>query len=278
MVAMRVAALRNLSLILVCFAAVAQEGRSPSPEVDKSLRDRVAQFMQFTVDHRYSKAYELVAEETRDWYLSSGKPQYTKFSIESIEYSSDFQQATVKTKVTRVLSMNGRELPTELVIPDLWKMDDGKWMWTHDPDVLVTPFGEFKKPHFDASAPSSASALPKDLSPEAAVKASTGLKVDVSTNKKELLFEEGKTGDQEIVFHNGMPGNVVVNADIVGDYRAFSVTPASTELQSGKDLVLKISYKPSPNPVPASLRLGVDPLNRNLIVSLKFRGAAAVSR
>lgn len=247
----------------------------PAPaKVDKALRDRAAQFLQYTVDRSYSKAYELVAPETKDWYLSSGKPQYKAFKIESIEYAKGYKEATVHSRVTRVLSMEGREISTELVVGDEWKFEAGKWMWWHDPDVLVTPFGEIKIDRSKLSANPGAPPIPTNTSPAAAQEAAGKINPETFANKKELLFEEGKPGSDDFVFHNGASGVVDVWVDIVGDYRAFSVEPRHVQLGGGKDLTLKVDYKPASNPNPAFVRVTVQPFERSLQIPLKFKDAA----
>ena len=251
---------------------------APSPQSDKVLRERASQFLQYTIDRGYRKAYELVAEETRDWYLSSGKPQYTKFHIEAVEYSKDHKLATVKSKVTRVLAMNGREISTELVVEDRWKFVGGRWMWWHDPNVLVTPFGEVKIDRSKGVAVSDDKSMPRDMSPEAASKAAEGLNLDATTDKKELVFEEGRPGDLEIVFHNGLKGFVRVSSDIVGDYRAFSVEPAEIQVAADSDLKFRVHYKPIADLAVTSLRFSIDPFNRTITVPLKVQSAATVAR
>lgn len=270
--------LRHTAFLLIPLFACAQEKPAPPPELDKALRERAGQFIQYTVDKNYKRAYELVAEETKDWYLSSGKPQYNSFHIEDIEYSKDFQQATVKSKVTRELTMNAQVRTAELTISDLWKMEDGKWMWYHDPDVLVTPFGEIKidRSKMPASGGPSA-ALPSDVSPEAAVKAAGNLNIQATVNKREVSFARGKAASEEFVFHNGQKGVVVVIADIVGDYRSFSVEPRRVELEFGKEATFKVHYQPAENLFPATVRLTLEPFGRELHVPLRVSGAAETS-
>jgi hypothetical protein len=248
--------------------------KKPAPAaLNKALRERAAQFLQFTVERSFSKAYDLVAPETKDWYLSSGKPQYTSFKIESIDYSKNYKDAMVHSRVTRVLSMNGREVSSELLVPDLWKFEGGKWMWYHDPNVMVTPFGEIKMDRSRLAANPGAPPVPRDTSPNAVLDAAKGLSMEASVNKKELLFEDGKPGSDELVFHNGLAGVVDVLIDIVGDYRDFSVEPKHVQLEGKKDLTVKVEYKPAPNPSPAFVRLTVEPFERTLQIPLKFKTA-----
>ena len=253
-------------------AATANVATKPAPsKVDKALRERASQFLQHTVDRAYSKAYELVAADTKDWYLSSGKPQYTAFKIEKIEYSKDYKQATVYTRVTRVLSMNGHDTSTELVVTDLWRFEGGKWMWWHDPDVLVTPFGEIKIDRHLKTANPGVSPIPGDTSPAAVQTAATKVSLEASASRQELFFEEEKPGSGEFVFHNGATGVVDMFVDIVGDYVAFSVEPKHVQLEGGKDVTLKVAYKPSSNPMPTFVRITIQPFERTLQIPLKFK-------
>jgi len=274
----------NLSNRLLVICAVlapsvfGQGGAAPPPEIDKALRDRAAQFLRFNVDHTYSKAYTLVAEDTRDWYLSSGKPQYTKFEIQDVEYADGFKKATVKAKVSRVLSMSGRDISTELVVSDLWRIEDGKWMWYHDTDVIETPFGPVKVDRTLPPAGTRTAEVPKDLTPDATSKAAGNLRMDAFTDKQELFFDEGHPGDQELVFHNGLKGIVRIEADIVGDYRAYSVEPSDVQVLPGADLKLHVHYKPIANAVETSVRLLIDPFNRTLLVPVKYKNTPASSR
>lgn len=269
--------LRHTALVLLPLFAYAQEKPAPPPELDKALRQRAGQFIQYTIDKNYKRAYELVAEETKDWYLSSGKPQYNSFHIEDIEYSKDFQEATVKSKVTRELTMNSQVRTAELTISDLWKMEDGKWMWYHDPNVLMTPFGEIKIDRSKLAANAGPAPIPSDVSPEAAAAAASKLNVQATVNKREVSFAQGKAAIDELVFHNGLKGVVIVVADIVGDYRSFSVEPRRVQLESGKDMTFKVRYQPAENLSPATVRFTMEPFGREMHVSIRVSGAREAS-
>lgn len=248
----------------------------PAPaKVDKALRARATEFLQYTLDRSYSKAYELVAAETKDWYLTSGKAAFTAFKIESIDYSKDYKEATVHTRVNRILSMNGHDTTADIVISDVWKLEGGKWMWYHDPNVLVTPFGEIKIDRSKLSPHPGPAPIPSDTSEAAAAKAASNVganaSTEASTDKKQLFFEQGTPGSQELVFHNGLTGYVTVEIDIVGDYKSFTVEPKEARVESGKDLTLKIGYSAALNPSPASaVRLTIEPFQRELRIPLKF--------
>jgi hypothetical protein len=267
-----------VSWVVMCLVAVAQEKPTPPPDVDKALRERVTEFMGYTRDKTYRKAYEMVAEETKDWYLNSAKSQYTAYTVLDIEYSPDFQQAKVQTKLKAVLSMGGHDVPTEIVATDQWRFEDGKWMWYHNPNVYLTPFGEIPLHPSKKPADAGAAPIPK-VDPSSVAARAKNITMQLTTDKDELVFDPGNAGEEEEVsFHNGLQGLVVVNADIVGDYRSFSVEPAQKQVQAGEDAVFKVHYKPSQNPSKASVRLDVDPFNRALMVPIRIKGSAPVAQ
>ncbi|HEV2202142.1 MAG TPA: hypothetical protein VGR73_20170 [Bryobacteraceae bacterium] len=266
--------LPHIALFLLPLLACAQEKPAPPPELDKALRERAGQFIQYTIDKNYKRAYELVAEDTKDWYLSSGKPQYNSFHIEEIEYSKDFQEATVKSKVTRELTMNSQVRTAEVTVSDLWKMEDGKWMWFHDPNVLVTPFGEIKIDRSKMPAGGPSAPIPSDVSPEAAAAAAGKLNVTASVNKREVSFARGTAANDDLVFHNGLQGVVIVVADIVGDYKSFSVEPKRVQLESGKEATFKVHYQPAEKFSASTVRLTLEPFGRELHVPIRLSGAA----
>lgn len=260
--------------------AATPRATKPAPaKVDKALRARATEFLQYTLDHSYSKAYELVSTETKDWYLTSGKASFTSFKIESIDYAKDYKEATVHARVNRILSMNGHDTTADIVISDVWKWEGGKWMWYHDPNVLVTPFGEFKIDRSKLSPHAGPAPIPTDTSEAAASKAASNVGVnastEASTDKKQLLFEEGTPGSDEVVFHNGLTGYVTVDIDVVGDYKSFTVEPKQARVESGKDLKLKVNYSAALHTSPPSvIRLTIEPFQRELTVPLKFKASA----
>jgi hypothetical protein len=124
--------------------APAQTSQKAPPEVDAALRARVAQFYQFEVDGKFNQALQLVAEDTKDLFVGSGKPSYHSFEIRSIQFRDDFSKADVITVVSRLLPIEGfmgHPLPT--MMPTRWKLENGQWRLYVDPltDLPVSPFG-----------------------------------------------------------------------------------------------------------------------------------------
>src|ERR1051326_12025 len=78
---------------------------TPPPEIDKALRDRAQQFFQYQIDGKFTKAFEMVAEDTKEEYFNSGKSPIKSFQLGLITYNSDFTKATVALNVTRNVNM-----------------------------------------------------------------------------------------------------------------------------------------------------------------------------
>jgi hypothetical protein len=122
---------------------------SAPSEVDAALRARVTQFYQFEVDQKFSQAYRMVADDTKDLFIGSSKPSYLSFELKSIRYYDDFTKAEVMLLVNRLLPIQGfmgHPLPTRM--NSRWKVENGEWCFFVDPqrDMPVTPFGGLPVP------------------------------------------------------------------------------------------------------------------------------------
>ncbi|MGO4880611.1 MAG: hypothetical protein ACLP59_07295 [Bryobacteraceae bacterium] len=140
--------MRKVSVLLL--AAAACFGQTPaapdkaSPEVDAALRERINQFYQLEVAGKFSQAYPLVADDTKDLFIGSSKPTYTGFEIQNIKYYDDFTKAEVSMMVTRLLPIQGfmgHPLPSKML--SRWKIENGLWCFFVDPqkDLPTSPFG-----------------------------------------------------------------------------------------------------------------------------------------
>jgi hypothetical protein len=145
-------------------------------------------------------------------------------------------------------------------------------MYYHDPDLFSTPFGDVK---IDHNAPSRANSVPKDVSPEAEGRAAGNLKSEISTDKSEIVFTQGMQGSESVVIHNGFIGDVDIEADIVGDYGAYSVQPGRSGIGSGKDVTVTVSYKPLDRLVETNLRVRVQPFGHFMMIPIRLKSATA---
>ena len=73
--------------------------QTPPAEAEQALRARVTEFLQYHVDGNFRKAYDMVAEDTKDDYFNSGKVQLKGFKIDDVKFTDDFTKATVTATI-----------------------------------------------------------------------------------------------------------------------------------------------------------------------------------
>ena len=129
------------------FASEAQEAKAPPKKTDTALRERVSRFYQAIIDGKFQQAEQLVAAESKNFFVGSNKPNYASFEVKRIEYTDDFHQATVTLLITRLVPIEGfAGHPVPGMIPSHWKIEHGKWCWYVTPtDVSSSPFGQVPK-------------------------------------------------------------------------------------------------------------------------------------
>lgn len=249
------------ALLLLPLLAAAQA----PPEVDQALRERAALFLQYQVDGNFRKSFELVAEESKDWYFASSKAKILSYKIDAIEYTEDFTKAMVKSAVKRTVTTLGQSFLIDLPMLDRWKIEDGKWVWYHDPTMIDTTFGSIPVPSSGAETPSGAApaGVPADMSPAAVTEAATKLRGATSVDKKAITFKDGTAGVEEIVFHNGVPGVVRLVVSKTAAMDSISVDVTETKVGPEQDVRVKVSYTPDESRVKRTiLRLAVEPFGR----------------
>jgi len=157
---------RILSLLLVAAACLAQEARPPA-DVDKALRERVDEFFRDHVTAHFRQAEALVAEDSKDFFYNTNKPHYMSYGgIQTIRYSDNFTHAYVTVTVESASAADAGIFGTlpSLPIPSMWKIEDGKWCWYVDPEILKrTPFGPI--PPQTMAAAMAAMKSPADAAP-----------------------------------------------------------------------------------------------------------------
>jgi len=141
--------LRFSLAILFAAAALAQApaaapGRTPPPEVDQALRQRIQEFYDLQVKGEYRKSEAYIAEDTKDWFYALAKPKYNKVELDHIEYNEDFTKATAVMWFERFI--NAPPFPANVPIrgqaPSTWRLENGVWMWYEDQNApMRTPFG-----------------------------------------------------------------------------------------------------------------------------------------
>ena len=175
---------------------------------EKALRARAEQFYQLEVEKKFRQADAFVAEETKDLYFNSAKPNIQSFSLGKIELSDGNTKArvTVKAKST-VMMIGAGELPLETSAVALWKIEKGKWVWYVDPHAPIeTPFGKMSFP--GSSNPSIAT--PNAAAAFGKVPDLDAIKQQVAIDRTSLVLTRDKPSDT-VTITNSMPGFVEVS-------------------------------------------------------------------
>jgi hypothetical protein len=255
-------------LPLIAFA------QAPPPEVDQALRARVNEFFQDHVDGDFRKAYNLVAEDTKEFYFSAQKNKLNSFQIDSIDYSDDFTRADVQLTCQRMWKLSAQFKDVLVTVPmrTTWKLEDGKWFYSHDPRAeTLFPGTESKTPQA-ANAGDVVETKPPDLSEKGLAARTATILNQSSVDKSQVVLASDKASSDQVVFHNGYPGWVQVAVDPGPKVAGFSASVDKINLNSGEEAVLKISYDPNDAPAPATrvVKLTVLPFNRTFSIAVGF--------
>src|SRR5947209_3761579 len=135
-----------LTLVLsAMFMAQAQDTdlftKAP-PDVDEALRARITLFYQAHIAGKFNDAYQVVADDSKDMFLASGRQTYKSCEIAKISYSDNFTNANVVTACKGELQWRGKRMPATMPLPSTWKLVNGQWFWyAVKRDAVETPFG-----------------------------------------------------------------------------------------------------------------------------------------
>ena len=241
--------MRFCAALFIPIVLFAQEPKPAAPpaEVDQALRERASAFLQYQVDGNFRKAFDLVAEDSKDFYFSIAKTKILSFKIDEIVYSGNFSQATVRATTSRKTMMAGHEIEVPGLAADIWKQEGGKWVWFNDPKQAgAIAFFPGLPAGGDPAAPDAAvpKFIPKDTSPGAVAKAAANLIQPTSFNKSEARFVAGKAGTEEVVFHNGNRGQIKISAIVRRNPPGVTVEPSETFVDALADVTFRVSYTP----------------------------------
>jgi hypothetical protein len=238
------------------------------PEVDQALRAHVAEFYQDLIDGKYRAADRFVAEDSKDAYIAMSKPRIKGFDIIRIDYSENFTKAEVALLCPGEWFMNGQKLTVKMPIHDMWKFEDGQWLWYAVPEknVLHTPFGTIHKSDAELADNRQPHAL-KD--PQAAARAILSL---VSLDRDHVALRINRKDSAQVLIKNAMPGSIEVQ-ESHPQVKGFSVTLDKKTLAAGETakLVLQTTGEDVTNAPPdAKVVVYVQPTSRMLPVTVKF--------
>ena len=257
----------------LAFLPVLAFAQTPPPEVEQALRARVTEFFQLHVDAAFRKAQDMVAEDTKDYYFAAQKVQFKSFHIDDIRFNDDFTKAEVT--VTGVRTWQPRpDFPPTLVttpMPTRWKIENGKWVWYYNPnDEWLTPMGPSDRSAIATPVPAP---IPR-FDPSQIGNAARAIMQQSSIDKNVVTLAPDKPSSEQVVFHNGQPGQVKLVLQPLPAIAGFSAVFEKSDLNANENTVLKIHYEPGDKqpapPAEVDIRFYIVPLNQPFGVKVKF--------
>ncbi len=246
--------MRCLAMLVLCSSWCVFAQGDPPPEVDQALRARVNEFFGYAVTGEFRKAEALVAEDTKDYYFAREKNRFKSFTIGKIEYSDNFTRATVMVNAKHMVQIG--QFPVTLIeqpISTTWKIEGGKWMWYVDAaSEPATPMG----PSAPQSGTSAQGKLP-DLSPEAMKSRTQAILKQSSVDKSAVSLDASRESSEQVIFHNGQQGGVMVYVNVASAVDGFTAKIAKNALKGGEDVPIVLHYVPGKQPPPKQVTVDV---------------------
>ncbi len=269
----------HLGLLSILCLPVATWGQTQA-EAEQVLRGRVTQFLQYHVDGNFRKAYDMVAEDTKDYYFSTGKVQLKGFKVGEITFSDNFTKAKVNGTISKDVNVAGTDFPVEMPSITTWKIEDGKWVWYKEKEQesgIASLLGIPIQPNANTAAPAAANAdanpdLPKSLNDQVVTAAAKSILQQVSVDKKEVTLATDKASEDRVTFHNGMTGSVQVSV-VAPEVPGFTAKAEQSIVRASSDLPVILRYEPgigTPPNNPVTLQIIVQPLNQVFPVQVRF--------
>jgi hypothetical protein len=258
-----------LSLVMVPGIVVGQL-QTPAEQAEVAVRARVTEFLQYHVDGNFRKAYDMVAEDTKDEYFGSGKAKLTSFHINDVKLTDNLTKATVNASISKMVMIVGQEIPMTTLSTTTWKIENGKWVWYNDakPGTLMDP-GRTSLPSAAPGNNTGNGGLP-DANAIAA--AAQNILQQVSVDKRQVTLAANKVSEDKVIFHNGMPGSV--HLELSGsDIPGFSAKLEQANARAGGDVPLVFRYEPRDSAGrrdPITVQLMVQPLKQVFTIEVNF--------
>lgn len=251
---------------------------SAPPEVDRAVRARVNEFLQYHVDGNFRKAYDMVAADTQDDYFNSGKVQIKGFTIDDVQFTENFTKAAVRTTISRNMNVAGQDFPVLMPSTTTWKIENNKWVWYKVPTTSDTPFGPSALPSATGVVPTATAdpALPKDFSDKTIADAARSILQQVSVDKNEVTLATDKASEARVVLHNGMSGSIQVELS-APQIPGFTAKLDQSIVRATGNVALVLRYEPgdrSERRDPASVQLLVQPLDQVFAIRVNFAPSA----
>ncbi|MBZ5673286.1 MAG: hypothetical protein LAP61_03485 [Acidobacteriia bacterium] len=272
-----------LPAILLPLIAVGQL-QTPAEQAQVALRARVTEFLQYHVDGNFRKAYDMVADDTKDDYFNSGKAQLESFKIDDVKLNGDFTKATVTATLSKMMMIAGQVIPMTAPSITTWKIENGKWVWYNDSKAgLGNPMAVGLPPPPASATPQSNSdnngGLPKSFDEKAILAEAQSILQQVGVDKKEVMLATDKPSEDKVVFHNGMPGSVQLELDAPQVPGLTAKLEKSAVAASGNVQVV-FHYEPGKTAGPKNsitVQLVVQPLNQVFPIRVNFYAGGPVA-
>jgi hypothetical protein len=276
-----------LGVVLLPLIAFGQL-QTPAEQAEVALRARVTEFLQYHVDGDFRKAYDLVADDTKEEYFNSGKARLNGFKVGEIQFTDDFTKATVTATMSKTVSVLGQEIPVNSPSTTTWKIENGKWVWYNDvkatsvnPLSAASPAGP-ATPAAAASKSNNSSngGLPKDLDEKSIAAAAKSILQQVGIDKKEATLALDKPSEDRVIFHNGMPGSVQLELS-APEVPGFTAKLEQSIARSGGDVAVVFHYEPGASAGrrdPIAVQLVVQPTNQAFTIRVNFGPPGSVTQ
>jgi len=255
--------------------------QTPAEQAEVAVRARVNEFLQYHVDGNFRKAYDMVADDTKDEYFGSGKAKLTSFHINDVKLTDNLTKATVTASVSKMVMIVGQEIAMTSLSITTWKIENGKWVWYNDPKAgggnpmdlssdLST--GRGPGPATPGSNSTSNGGLPDA---QAIAAAAQSILQQVRVDKKQITLAANRVSEDKVTVHNGMPGSVQLELS-APEIPGFSAKISQAIVRAGGDVPVVFRYEPADaagHRDPITVQLVVQPLNQAFEVQVNFSAA-----
>jgi hypothetical protein len=219
-----------LSLVVLLLCAPGVLAADAPRQTEEALRSRVKQFYDLLMAHKARAAEALVAEDTKDYYYDSQKPEIKSYSIEKITWDSSFRTADVTIKAQMQMMFPGAGPQTVAMrFPSTWKLERGTWCWYIDRTRIANgPFGQMKS----APGASGGSANP--------IVSSAMLHAAVQPDSNQITVDVAGDKDTVVTFTNHLPGPATLKAP---EIPGFQIEVQKPNLAAGESTKVLFRYK-----------------------------------
>src|SRR5579863_5961596 len=210
------------------------------PAIDDALRARVTEFYQLYESGKFKQVFLMVADDSQDAFLGSGKEEYKDCHISKVNYTDNFTKAVVVEACKTVWLFHGQTIPSTVPVTTNWKVVDGQWYWYYVKPAFVrspfSPTGEVPLPQDVPEA--KASVLPKDPAAEA-----KAILARVTMDKNTVVLRADKDSKDQVRVQNDMPGWVTVDIG-PSPVPGLKIKTSKTDIGPNEAAVVEFEYNP----------------------------------